>query len=71
MEKSQTNQNFPENITLSYADFVKIKNGIKNSINDISDGEEKDYIINNLKNILTVIDEIENKKEENALRDNN
>ena len=52
------------NITLSFSDFMKIKNGITNTINDITEGEEKDYIKNDLENILKIINEIEQNKEE-------
>ena len=49
---------------LSFIEFNKIKNGIKNTLNDVTEGEEKEHIINDLENILKMMEEIEKRKEE-------
>ena len=53
-----------DNLTVSSDNFSKIKNGIINSINNLTYNTDKEVIINDLKSILEIINNIEENRKE-------
>ena len=51
-------------VSVPYNTFQDIKNGIINSINSITNNEEKEMVINELQSILNILNNIDNSKEQ-------